>query len=221
MYLHSFCSINWIKLNFASVLATTKMSVNCLDVCMCCVSHRVTLTIWLALRTVWQLSIELKSLLKVWSLGEWLHRILCSYILHCILPSVLWHCWLSVRKSIWPVKIKWCCFGVVICLERGTDCLHMVQLMLLHKKALSSHASFKSKLVLPFWYQHIQVVLEKRPLTCVRACVGVCVCILHYWSVRSTNSCLCELFNALCVGMLNELRIYELRNLYSNSNSEF
>ena len=115
LYLHSFCSINWIKLNFASVLATTKMSVNCLDVCMCCVSHRVTLTIWLALRTVWQLSIELKSLLKVWSLGEWLHRILCSYILHCILPSVLWHCWLSVRKSIRPVKIEWCCFGVVVC----------------------------------------------------------------------------------------------------------
>jgi len=20
------------------------------------------------------------------------------------LPSVLWHCWLSIRKSIWPVK---------------------------------------------------------------------------------------------------------------------
>jgi len=22
-------------------------------------------------------------------------------------PSVLWHCWLGVRKSIWPVKIEW------------------------------------------------------------------------------------------------------------------
>ena len=46
-----------------------------------------------------------------------------------ILPSVLWHCWLGARKSIQPVKIKWCGVGVVICLERGADCLHMVQLM--------------------------------------------------------------------------------------------
>ena len=35
-------------------------------------------------------------------------------------------------KSIRPVKIEWWGVGVVICLERGTDCLHMVQLMPLH-----------------------------------------------------------------------------------------
>jgi len=46
--------------------------------------------------------------------------------------SVLLHCWLGVRKSIRPVKIEWWGVGVVICLERGTDCLHMVQLMPLH-----------------------------------------------------------------------------------------
>ena len=40
----------------------------------------------------------------------------------------------------------------------------MVQLMPLHSRILSSLASFKSRLVLPFWYQLIQVVLEKRPL---------------------------------------------------------
>jgi len=40
--------------------------------------------------------------------------------------SVLWHCWLGVRKSIRPVKIEWWGVGVVICLERGADCLHMV-----------------------------------------------------------------------------------------------
>ena len=45
------------------------------------------------------------------------------------LPSVLWHCWLVVRKSIWPVKTEWRGGGVAICLERGADCLHMVQLM--------------------------------------------------------------------------------------------
>ena len=36
-----------------------------------------------------------------------------------ITPSVLWYCWLGVRKSIWPVKIDWCGVCVVICLEWG------------------------------------------------------------------------------------------------------
>ena len=36
---------------------------------------------------------------------------------------------------------------MVICLERGADCLHMVQLMSLHPKTPSSLASFKSGLV--------------------------------------------------------------------------
>ena len=36
---------------------------------------------------------------------------------------------LGVRKSIWPVKIEWWGVGVVVCLKRGADCLHMVQLM--------------------------------------------------------------------------------------------
>jgi len=44
-------------------------------------------------------------------------------------PPVLWHRWLSVRKRIWSVKIEWLGFSVVICLEQGVDCLHMVQLM--------------------------------------------------------------------------------------------
>jgi len=53
---------------------------------------------------------------------------------------------------------------VVICLDRGADCLHMVQLMALHPKTPSSLVSFKSSLVLPFCYQLTQVVLEKRLL---------------------------------------------------------
>jgi len=53
---------------------------------------------------------------------------------------------------------------VVISLERGADCLHMVQLMPLHPKTASSLASFKSRLVLPFWYRLTQAVLGKRPL---------------------------------------------------------
>ena len=72
--------------------------------------------------------------------------------------------WLDVRKSIRPVKIEWWGVGVVVCLERGADCLHMVQLMPLHPLTPSSLASFKSILVLPFWYRLTQVVLEKRLL---------------------------------------------------------
>ena len=43
--------------------------------------------------------------------------------------SVLWYCWLGVKKSIRPVKIDWWGTGVVICLECGANDLHVVQLM--------------------------------------------------------------------------------------------
>jgi len=65
---------------------------------------------------------------------------------------------------------------VVICLESGADCLHMVQLMPLRPEPPSSLASFKSRLVLPFWYRPTQVVLEKRPLN---GCSVVVVVGLH------------------------------------------
>ena len=51
--------------------------------------------------------------------------VLCSLLL----LSVPGRCWLGVMKSIRPVKIEWWGVGVVICLDRGSDCLHMVQLM--------------------------------------------------------------------------------------------
>ena len=53
---------------------------------------------------------------------------------------------------------------MVISLELGEDCLHMLQLMPLHPETPSSLASFKSRLVLPFWYRLTKVALEKRPL---------------------------------------------------------
>ena len=68
----------------------------------------------------------------------------------CQVPSVIWHCWLGIRNSIRPVKIDWWGVGVVICLQRGADCLHMVQLTPLPPQTLSSLAPFKSRLVLPF-----------------------------------------------------------------------
>ena len=113
---------------------------------------------------------------KIWSqTNTHTHRDRCTHH-HTLLPYrggvinislcalVLWHCWLDVRKSTWPVKIGWWGVGVVICLEWGTDCLHMVQLMPLHSKSPSSLASFKSRLVLPLWYWITQVVPEKRLL---------------------------------------------------------
>ena len=84
---------------------------------------------------------------------------------------------------------------MVICREQGADCLHMVQLMPLHPKTLSSLASFKSRLVLLFWYWLTQVVLEKRTLNrCKKlyhgatgimfsGCLSVraCVCTCGTW----------------------------------------
>jgi len=61
---------------------------------------------------------------------------------------------------------------VVICLERGTDCLHMVQLMLLHPKTASPLALFKSRLILLFWYRLTQVDPEKKLLN---GCVVVVI----------------------------------------------
>ena len=48
----------------------------------------------------------------------------------------------------------------------------VVCLIPLHPKTPSSLASFKSRLVLPLWYQLIQLVLEKRPLDRCSVVVG-------------------------------------------------
>ena len=62
--------------------------------------------------------------------------------------TVGWTWW---RASGLIKKIEWWVVDVVICLGWGADCLHMVQLMPVHPKTPSSLASFKSRLVLPFW----------------------------------------------------------------------
>ena len=48
--------------------------------------------------------------------------------------------------------------------SEGADCLHIVQLMSLHPQTPSSLASFKYRLLLPFWYWLTQALLEKRPI---------------------------------------------------------
>jgi len=52
-----------------------------------------------------------------------------SFLVVYSFPSVLWHCWLGVRKSIRPLKTEWWGAGVVICLQWGANDLHMVQLI--------------------------------------------------------------------------------------------
>jgi len=64
---------------------------------------------------------------------------------HGRFPSVLWRCCLGGRKGIRPVKTEWWDNGVVICLERGANDLHMVQLMPLPPQ--SSLAPVKSRMV--------------------------------------------------------------------------
>jgi len=81
----------------------------------------------------------------------------------CWLPSVLWHCWLGVRKTIWPVKIDWRGVSVVISLKRGADCIWPSWCHCIPKPPLSL-VSFKSRLAFPFWYRLMEVVHEKRPL---------------------------------------------------------
>jgi len=70
------------------------------------------------------------------------------------------------RQQEHPACENWAtrCSCLFIGLEQGTDCLHLVQLMPLHPKTPSYVACFKSRLVLPFWYQLTQVVLGKRLL---------------------------------------------------------
>ena len=53
----------------------------------------------------------------------WIKLVLTNQQIIILLPLVLRHCLLGVRKSIWPIKIKWWRVGIIICLERGADYL--------------------------------------------------------------------------------------------------
>jgi len=70
-------------------------------------------------------------------------------------------------------------------LEQGTDCLHTVQLMPLYPKTSSRLASFKSRLVLPFWYRLTHVILEKRPLN---GCSGSSTIVSNEWFMLLSGS---------------------------------
>ena len=110
------------------------------------------------------------------------HHLAC--VRYAALPTMLWCCWLGVRKSVLPVKIELWGVGVVICVERGADCLCMVLLIPLHPKTPSSLASFKSRLVLPFcvgkevlWRCWLGGRKGIQPVKIERWCAGVVICL--------------------------------------------
>ena len=81
-----------------------------------------------------------------------------------VMPSVLWHCCSGVRKSILSIKIE--CDVLVwlsVCSEVQIVCIWSSWCLCI-QKSRSSLASFKSRLILPFWYRLTQVVPEKTPL---------------------------------------------------------
>ena len=64
-----------------------------------------------------------------------LKTFICTSLL-TTLPSAFWRCWLGARKGIQPVETEWCGTGMVVCLERSANDLHMVQLMPLPPRRL-------------------------------------------------------------------------------------
>jgi len=63
----------------------------------------------------------------------------CIILIFWFLLTVLWHYWLGIRKSIWPVKKFSDEVLASLCLERGSYCLHMVHLMPLPLDHLMLH----------------------------------------------------------------------------------
>ena len=92
---------------------------------------------------------------------------------YSLLLSVIWHRWLGLRKSIWPVKTEWRGVGMVYL--SGVRCRLFAygpaDATVIPPKTPKSLASFKSRLVLPFWYRLTQVVLEKTPLNRCSYCI--------------------------------------------------
>jgi len=86
-----------------------------------------------------------------------------------LLPSVLWHCWFCIRKSIRPVK-NW----VMMCWRdylSGVRCRWFAYGPAGATTTSSSFALLKSRMVSPFWCRLTQVVLVNKPLS---VCMSVC-----------------------------------------------
>jgi len=77
---------------------------------------------------------KISLMIKYTILRQWNNFVGMSFItphlsMDVYMPSVLWRCWLGDRKGNRPVKTEWWGTGMVICLERGANDLHVVPLM--------------------------------------------------------------------------------------------
>ena len=90
-----------------------------------------------------------------------LRYLLTYYYIKCIMPSVLWRCWLGGKKGIRPVKKL---SGVVLAwLSVWSEVQTCIWPSWCHCHSLSL-AFVKSRLVLLYWYRLTWVVPEKGPL---------------------------------------------------------
>ena len=83
---------------------------------------------------------------------------------------------------------------MVICLERGADCLHMAQLMPL---PLTVSCFSKVQIGFTFWYRLTRVVPDKGPLN---GCVCVCVFIDTWLLMITVDFVLHVLIQLLAAG---------------------
>jgi len=88
--------------------------------------------------------------------------------------------------------------------------LHMVQLMPVHPKIPLSLASYKSKLVLPFWYWLNQVVLEQRQLNVMLHLLTVLIVVLIICGLLLSNL---HHFSEFCCSGLTKIFIHVYTSL--------
>lgn len=81
-----------------------------------------------------------------------------------LLPLMLWHCWLSIMKSICPIKIEWWGISMSICLEQGANVWKWSGWCNFHLMTPLCLALLKSRNVLFLWCQLAQVVMEQKLL---------------------------------------------------------
>jgi len=86
-------------------------------------------------------------------------------------PLVFWRCWLAVTNSIRRVKVDWWGVGVVVCLEKGADCLHMVQLMRL--SAQKPHCLLRHLNPDWFYLSGTGVVVTWKCIQCLEFSLGI------------------------------------------------
>ena len=74
-------------------------------------------------------------------------------------------------------------------------------------KTPSSLASFKSRLVVPFWYRLIQVVLEKRPLNCCSSSSSSAITVVMTFSFVCVLRCDLSPMLTVCTAGCKEFHI--------------